>query len=233
MEHARITEALAGSSLFQGMGEAELLAMAGRMKPRVYRRGEVIFRREDPAGALHLIQSGSVKISLDNDEGKETVLALFGPGACFGEIAALDGGPRSATVTAVEPTETLALLRTDLLDLMRSQPDVALALIGTLATRLRRIDARLEDAHFLDLDTRFARLLASLAEERGEPTAAGVEIKLPLTQSELAAMIGATRVSANRLLGAYQDAGLVRLQKRSIVLTNMPALLIRAGRAPE
>src|SRR5207244_2586753 len=122
----------------------ELEVMATRMKPRSYRRGEIIFRRDDPAGALHVIQMGSVKISLDNDEGKETVLALMGPGACFGEIAALDGGPRSATVTAVEPTETVALLRTDLLDLMRAHPDVALALIETLAVRLRRIDTRLE-----------------------------------------------------------------------------------------
>ena len=116
---------------------------------------------------------------------------------------------------------------------MRTHPDVALALIETLATRLRRTDSRLEDAHFLDLDTRFARLLIDLAEQRGETTAAGVEIRVPLTQAELAAMIGATRVSANRLLGVYQDLGLIRLQKKSIVLTNMAALHERTGRGSE
>ena len=163
MEPDAIIAALARSSLFQAVPRVDLIDMAGRMKPRSYRRGEVIFRRDDPAGALHVIQSGNVKISLDNDEGKETVLALLGPGVCIGEIAALDGGPRSATVTAVEATETLALLRADLLDVMRTHPDVALALIETLASRLRRTDTRLEDAHFLDLDTRFARLLVDLA----------------------------------------------------------------------
>src|SRR5439155_24060284 len=130
-----------------------------------------------------------------------------------GEMAALDGGPRSATVTAVEATETFALMRDDLLSFARENSDFALALIITLSNRLRRADEWLEDSYFQDLDTRMARRLIELAEEHGVDTNEGVEVQFPLTQSDLAGMLGATRVSVNRLLGSYQDAQLLRLGK--------------------
>lgn len=186
--------------------------------------------RGDPAGALHVLKSGRVKITLPSSEGDETVLALLGAGACFGEIAALDGGPRSATVTAVEPTETLSLVREDLLSFARESSEFALALITTLAKKLRRTDEWLEDAYFQDLDTRMARRLLDLAEDHGRTTTDGIEVQFPLTQSDLAGMLGATRVSVNRLLGQYQDASLLRLGKGSFTILNLNELRERAGR---
>lgn len=221
---------LSAIPLFASVKPEELTPLAGKLRRRTFRRNEVIVHRGDPAGAVHIIRSGRVKVTLPSEEGDETVLALFGPGSCFGEIAALDGGPRSATVTAVEPTETLALLREDLLAFARENPDFALALIQTLAARLRRADEWLEDAYFQDLDTRMARRLLDVAEEHGRQTPEGIEVTFPLTQSDLAGMLGATRVSVNRLLGVYQDARLIRLGKGAFTILKPDELRERAGR---
>lgn len=216
--------------LFAGVPPRELADLATRMRRRTFRRGEVIMHRGDPAGALHLIRSGRIKITLPAETGEETVLALLGADACFGEIAALDGLPRSATITAVEPTETLVLPRDDLLAFAREHPDFAVTLITTLAARLRRADEWLEDAYFQDLDTRLARRLLELAEQHGKETADGIEVTVPLTQSDIAGMLGATRVSVNRLLGTYQDARLLRLNRGSYTILRPDAFRQRAGR---
>ena len=124
----------------------------------------------------------------------------------------------------------MTVAREELLGFVRHRPDFALRLISTLAARLRHIDSRLEDAHFLDVDTRFARLLLDLAEGHGTDTLDGILVPLSLTQTELAAMIGATRVSANRLLRDYQAAGLVRRTKGALTLIRLSELRYRAGR---
>jgi len=235
VQHGSVTimddpvELLRSVTLFAGVNEQTLARLARRLQRRTYRRNEVIFHRGDPAGAIHLIRSGRVKVTLPSEEGDETVLTLMGAGECFGEIAALDGEPRSATLTAVEPTETLALLREDLLACVREEPDLALALIQTLAARVRRTDAWLEDAYFQDLDTRLARRLVQLADDQGKATPDGIEVAFPLTQSDLAGMLGVTRVSVNRLLGTYQDDRLLRLNRGSFTVLNPDALRRRAG----
>ncbi len=224
-----VSAMLGDATIFRGLGGADRDELARRMVPRTFARGHVIFHRDDAAGSLHLVRSGSVQVTLETEDGKETVLALFGPGACFGEIAALDGAGRSATVIAAEPTTTLALSREDLMAFIHERPDFALQLISLLASRLRRTDARLEDAYFLDLDGRLARCLVGLAEERGESIADGIRIP-PLSQSDLAAMLGSTRVSVNKLLGAYQDAGLIAMHSDGIVIGDMDRLRHRLDR---
>jgi len=216
--------------LFVAVPAPELARLATRLRRQHFRRGTVLCRYGDPAGALYILARGQVKVTLPNEEGEETVLSVLGPGACRGEVAALDGGPPSATVTALGPVETFALHREDLLAMVRDHSAVALALIATLAGRLRRSDARLEDIYFHDLDTRLARKLLDLAQEHGRATPAGVEVPLPLTQAELASMVGAGRPRVSMLLGAYQDAGLLRLSKGSFTVLQPDALRRRAGR---
>jgi CRP-like cAMP-binding protein len=130
----------------------------------------------------------------------------------------------------VEPVETFALLREDLLAAIREHPDLAMALLAKLAAHLRRTNEWLEDAYYMDLDQRLARRLYDLAVEQGRQTADGIEVSLPLTQSDLAALVGATRVTVNRQLGIYQDAGLMRLGRGSFTVTDMDGLRRRAGR---
>lgn len=221
---------LASVPLFAAVEPGDLRQLESRMRRRTFRRGEVILHRGDPAGGLHVIRQGRIKITLPSEEGDETVLAMLGAGACFGEIAALDGGPRSATVTAVEAVETMVLPRDDLLAFAREHGDFAQALIVTLATRLRRADEWLEDAYFQDLETRMARRLVELVDEHGSETPDGIEVVFPLTQSDLAGMLGATRVSVNRVLGQYQDARLLRLNKGSFTVLRPDDLRRRAGR---
>ena len=224
------TAILASGLLFRSLPPADLARLAERLVPRTYPRGEVVFHRDDPAGALHFIREGQVKIVLTTEGGKETLLALFGAGECFGEIAALDGGARSATAVAVERTETLALLRDDLIAFLREHPDFALDVISLLAMRLRRLDERLEDAYFLDLDGRLARCLLDLAEQSGERAQDGVRVRMPLSQTDLAAMLGSTRVSVNRLLGAYQDAGIIAVERDAIVIKDVEGVRRRIER---
>jgi CRP/FNR family transcriptional regulator, cyclic AMP receptor protein len=221
-------EILRGVPFLAGVGDDVLARLAERMRARTFRRNEVIFHQGDPAGATHIIRKGRVKVTRQSEEGDETVLALLGPGAIFGEMGPLDGQPRSATLTAIEPTETLMLLREDLLASAREFPDLAMALIEGLSSRLRQTDEKLEDAYYHDLDTRLARCLCQLAEDHGRQTADGIEVDLPLTQSDFAGMLGVTRVSINRQFGIYQDEGLLRLNRRSFTILRPEALRRRA-----
>ena len=216
--------------LFAELPAEELTQLAALLRRRTFRRGEVIFHRGDPAGALHILSSGRVKVSRPSEDGNETVLDLLGEGACFGELAALDGGLRSATVTAVEQTETQTLLREDVVNLARTSPDLAMALVRILADRLRRTDDWLDDANFADLDTRMANRLLELAETHGQETADGILVQFPLTQSDLAGMLGATRARVNRMLGIYQDAGLLRLGSGTFTILDLPGIEDRAAR---
>lgn len=229
MADERALTLLGDVPLFVGVRQQTLAFLAARLTQRRFRRGETLVRQHEPAHALHLITAGRVKVTRATEEGDESVLGLVGLGGCIGEVAVLDESPRSATVTAVEPTETLVLARDDLLAALREDPELALALIATLASRLRRADARLEDAYFSDLGTRLARRLLQIAEEHGHRTGAGLEAPLPLTQAELASMLGAARSRVNGLLGSFQDAGLLRLGKGSFTVLQPDALRHRAG----
>lgn len=215
--------------LFATLPDEDLARLAAQLRRRTFRRGEVIFHRGDPAGALHVIASGLVKVSRPSEDGNETVLALLGAGTCFGELAALDGDLRSATITAVEPTETKMLLREDVIALARTSADLAMALVQVLAERLRRTDDWLDHAYFADLDTRLAHRLLDLAETHGQETNEGITVRFPLTQSDLAGMLGATRARVNRMLGIYQDEGLLRLGAGSFTILDRDALEERAA----
>jgi CRP/FNR family transcriptional regulator, cyclic AMP receptor protein len=221
---------LAGVPLFADVNGATMRFLAVRLRRRTFRRGEAIVRQDDPAGALYVITAGTVKVTRLTDEGDESVLGLVGPGGCIGEVTVLDGGPRSATVIAVDAVETLALARDDLLAAIREDTELSVALIATLAARLRAADARLEDAYFADLPTRLARRLLQIADQHGHATDSGIEAPLPLTQTELAAMLGAARSRVNGALGVLQDEGLIRLGRRSFVVLQPDALRQRAGR---
>jgi CRP/FNR family transcriptional regulator, cyclic AMP receptor protein len=221
-------EILRNVPFLAGVGDDVLVRLAGKMRRRSFRRNEVIFHRGDPAGGMHIIRSGRIKVTMQSEEGDETVLRIFGPGEHFGDMGALDGQPRSATITAIEPTETLVLLREDLLACAREFPDLAMALIEALSARLRETDERLEDAYYHDLDTRLARCLCQLAAEHGRETAEGIEVDVPLTQTDFAGMLGVTRVSINRQFGIYQDEGLLRLNRRSFTILQPAALRRRA-----
>ena len=168
--------------------------------------------------------TGEVKILLGGSEGKEVVLALFGPGEFFGELALLDGEPRSADAVVTTAAELLILVREDFLRFLRDMPGVAVNMLASLSRRLRRTDRLVHDAAFSDVRTRVARLLVELAETRGKPGEGGIVIGPRLTQGDLAGMVGATRESINKCLRYYSAQGLVRHERGRIVVSSIERL---------
>lgn len=221
-------EALAAVPLFANHDADALTRIAAVTQRRQFRRGEVIFHRGDPGASLYIVAAGRVKIMVPTDDGDEMVLTVMRPGDFFGELALLDGAPRSATAMALEAVTVWVLSREDLLGPLATTPAIA-PLLAVLAQRLRRTDLIVEDLGYLDLDARLARALLRLADEHGAEGPEGTVIDLPITQTDLAAMVGATRPPVNLLLGAYQTAGLIRLVGRAIVLRDLPALRVRAS----
>ena len=204
--------------MFASLKEAQLAELAGKLRARSYRTGEVIFHQEDPGVSLHIIKTGRVKITATSPEGEEIVMAILDERDSFGEIALLDGKPRSASAVAMEATQTLTLDRGDFLDIMTRNPEMVSAVLVAVAAGWRRTSHLLEDAIFLDLPGRLAKRLLQLAEKHGITTEKGMEIDLSLTQQDLAAAVGVSREALNKQLGLFQERGLVALAKKRITI---------------
>jgi CRP-like cAMP-binding protein len=220
-----VIDSLATIPFFAGLDAAALERVAAGMRSRRFRRGEVIFHIGDPGDALFIIVSGEVKISLPSETGDEAILATLRPGAVFGELALLDGAPRSASATALGPTETVVLPRERFRELIATEAAVRDALLASIAGELRRLTTHVEELHFLDITGRLAARLVRLAQESGTAVdGGGIRLRRNLTQGELAAMVGCTRQSVNKLLGQFTDDGYVRLDREGIVVTDIDGL---------
>jgi CRP/FNR family cyclic AMP-dependent transcriptional regulator len=215
---------LARVPLFASLKPSLLDELAGKLTPKSYRRGEVIFHQDDPGSAMHIIKSGQVKIATTSPEGEDVIMAILKDGDFFGELSLLDEKPRSANAAAMEATQTLMLRRADFLDMLSRHPEMVGGVLTSLAERLRRTDQLLEDAVFLDLPARLSKRLLELAQRHGVKTDKGLEIDLRLTQQDLAAALGVTRVALNKHLGRLQDDDLISLESKRIIITRPDGL---------
>src|SRR5215208_790450 len=164
-------DALRACGLFGHADDATLGALAAALRMRRFRKGETVFHQGDPGDALFIVANGSVKVVLPSDEGAEpAIVAVLGAGEFFGELAILDGAPHSATIVAVEPTETLVLHRDAFLALIDSDAGLRRALLASLAAEIRRLTGHVEDLHFLDLPGRLASRIIRLAASSGATT---------------------------------------------------------------
>jgi CRP-like cAMP-binding protein len=225
-------EALAGCRLFAGLDGATLDQLALALRSRRFRRGEVIFHEGDPGDALFIVASGTVKILLPSEDGGEpAILTAIEPGGFFGELALLDGAPRSASAVAIGPTETLVLRRDTFERLVDEQPALRRVLLSALAQEIRRLTAQVEDLHFLDLPGRLARHLLRQIDAEGGGAATGEHrLPWPYTQGELAGMIGGSRQSVNRLLADLVTEGLLRFDGDVLVIPDAARLAAAARR---
>ena len=230
MDETFALDALGHCPLFAHADEPALRSVAAGLRLRRVRRKEVIFHQGDPGDSLHIVGTGAVKILLPSAEGEEAIIATLRPGDFFGELSLLDGASRSATAAALEASETLVLPRTAFLQLLERDPGLRDALLFGLARELRRLTGHVEELHFLDLAGRLAMRLTRLARESVPDASGEVRLDWPFTQSDLAAMIGGTRQSVNRLLSGLVDDGLVRIERDSLVITNVDQLARRAER---
>ena len=229
MDQALIISSLRESCLFERAGDSALEDIARQLRRRRFRRGQTIFHQGDPGDALHIVSSGAVKIVLPSLDGEEAIIATLRSGDFFGELALLDGAPRSATAVALEASETWTLQRELFLALLDSDKALRESLLAGLARELRRITGHVEELHFLDLAGRLASRLARLARE-AEPDADEVRLDWPYTQSDLASMIGGTRQSVNKLLSGLVQRGLVIIEKDTLIIPDVEALELEAER---
>ncbi|MFQ3622131.1 MAG: Crp/Fnr family transcriptional regulator [Acetobacteraceae bacterium] len=210
-------EVLARNPLFGRLPAEEIARLAAYAHVRPMRRGETLFRRGDPGLGLIAVLAGKVRIVLPSDEGKDIVLNTVRAGEVLGEIALLDGRPRSADAVALTDGRVMTLDRREVLPLLESHPKLALAVIEVLCERLRRTSTQVEELMFLPLEVRLARALLRMA-------AAQKLASVPATQKELAELAGATRESVNRLLKAWEAEGTVSLIPGRVTIRNEPAL---------
>ena len=220
--------ALQGSALFHALDDDCLARTMSHLTRRRFRRGEVIFHREDPGDAMHVVASGLVTIRLASADGEDAILALVGPGSAFGEIALMDGQARSATATAHEATTTYTLTREAFADLM-VEPTFRAAVMRGIARGLRRATIHVAELHFLDLPGRLASVLVRMIDERPVGAAGGPHRVRRFRQVELASMVGATRESVSRYLAELAAAGLIRMEPDGIVIPDLAALERRAA----
>jgi CRP/FNR family transcriptional regulator, cyclic AMP receptor protein len=232
VEVRSMTDTLAAVPLFAGLDDDGLAGLMRGMRIRRFRRGETVFHLGDPGDALFIVVSGAIKITLPAETGDEAILATLRPGDFFGELALLDGAPRSATAVAIEATETYILARDRFRELIANEPIMRDTVLATLAAEVRRLTHHVEELHFLDITGRLASRLARLANETGATHQPDGTIRLagPLTQGDLAAMIGCTRQSVNKLLGMFTDDGLIRLDRDRIVVLDLDGLQHAAHR---
>lgn len=209
---------------FNNLTADETEQLAQRLVMRRFNAGQIIFHHGDPGGLLYIISKGKVKITHSTPDGQEAMLAIFGSGDFFGELALLDDSPRSATIEALQTTETLTLHREDFIRFISDNPNFALHVLHTLAQHIRRLNNQISDIFFLDLPARLARQLLHLAEQHGKNTKDGILIELSLTQTDLAEMTGATRVSINKALGRFRRSNWVKVSGRKFTIIDEGAL---------
>ena len=202
--------------LFSSLSLDALESLAGRMRRRRMPDGAPIVYRGDPSGALYVILSGRVKIHKMTINGDEVILDVKSAGDFFGEMSLLDGQPRSADVSTLEPSELALLDGEGLRETIAGQPGVAWTMLGALSLRLRDQNAQIEMLMTRDVAGRVANLLLHLGDTQGRTLAGGqVRIEVSLTQSDIAAFVGATRERVSRVLTGFRGQGAIVWEKSS------------------
>jgi len=209
------------------MQPADIARVAVRMRRRSFRQGDIIFHKGDPGTTLYLVEHGQIKIFTPSQEGREVVLSIFGPADFFGEMALFDDKPRSASAEAASPATVLTLQREDFRQAIVQHPAMSIAVMAALVDRVRRADEMVEDAVFLDLPSRLAKKLLDLAENHGVATPLGFEIRLRLTQQDLADMVGATRARVNEAITHFKERGVLTMTRHHLIIANPDELRSR------
>ena len=202
--------------------EANALRASGRV--RTYLQGSTLFSEGERSQAVAVVLRGRVKVSSLSTDGHESVLAFRSPGDLLGELSVLDGGPRSASVTAAEPVEALIVSGSKFRELLATRPRIAVVLLETLTRRLRDADRKRLEYGAYDTVGRVSRRLVELAADHGVREGTGVRITLPLSQGELAGWTGASRESVARALAVLRRNDIISTDRRRIVVTDMEAL---------
>ncbi|MDQ3646190.1 MAG: Crp/Fnr family transcriptional regulator [Actinomycetota bacterium] len=220
---------LAQTQIFGELSPLALASVADRAIDRSYKKGQLIFHEGDLGDSLFVIVGGVVKVVVTSEEGDEMVLVTLRAPETFGELAVIDGGPRSASAETLEPTTVLVVTRSILLEVLREHPPITEALLRSLGGLVRRLTEQASDLVFLDLPGRVAKLLLGLADDQGTKEDQGTVLDLHMTQTDLAGLVGGSRQSVNQILRAFESRGYVEFHGRTVVIKDAALLRRRAG----
>ncbi len=218
-------DALLGNPFFAPLQAKELDEIVAASIQRRVQRGATIFEKGDAGRSMMAVMAGRVRIGASSQGGKEVMHRLIGPGQIFGEIALLDGKPRTAAAIADEDTTLMVVERRVFLPMLMRHQGMVERLLEVLCERLRRTTIALEELALCDLTERLARVLARLAQEYGRPAPdGGVFIEQRLSHSDLASLVSSSRESVTKQIGVWQRGGLLTKTGREIVIHDLAAL---------
>lgn len=203
-------------------------ALAERGRHRRWPTGASLFLEGDPSSTVVVIVSGRVKVFSLTEHGEEILLAVRGPGSLLGELSAVDGASRSASVAALEPVVALVVGVPAFVQFLHSHAGAAMVLLRLVTSRLRDADRKRVEFGSLDIAARLAGRLVELAEKFGEPDGQGVRIAVALSQDELAGWVGASREAVAKALRVLRDRGLLTTGRRTMTVLDLDGLRRRA-----
>ena len=212
--------------LFTHLKDAQLKAIAARCTKAQFSKGDVIFHRTDMSTELYIVNDGTLKAVLTDDEGDEIVLARFGKGDFFGELSLLDGKGRSATIVADDSSDLSVLSREVLFELIQKDPRIATGLMATLVERLRKADEMIESLAFQEVGERLVRALVDGA-TRDDRTAKGFLRREKLTHKELAARIGSSREAVSKCMKVLTTNGIVKESEGAMLVAENALELLK------
>lgn len=205
-----VVEMLGKTALFSTLTEEDRKAVATELRETSWDQGQVVFSRGDAGRDIYLVTAGRVKLSILTAEGRELSFAHAEAGQAFGEIAVLDGGARTADATTVTKVQALTLSKAAMMKLIETRPVIRDAVIRFLCRRVREADQQLEGIALYPIEARLARFFLAAARQKAGADAEGtVSIDLPISQSELALLIGASRPKVNAALALLEDQGAI------------------------
>ncbi len=214
-------ELLTRVDLFAELEPGELARIAAAAQRRELRRGDVLFEEDDQPDDLFVVLSGRIALANKSIDGRESVVALMEAGDVFGEMPLFDGLGRSTAARALEPSDVIAIPYTPVQEVYEARPTLLWSVVAMLSGRIRAMDAALADSVFLDVTGRTAKRLLEVAGEDDE-------FVLPVTQEELAGMVGASRERVNKAIAAFVRLGWIEQSERRYRITNRPQLTLRA-----
>ena len=221
-------DVLRRAPLFASLDDQAFAALTEELTEVDLSRGSTLFHEGDPGDQLYFIISGKIKLGRTAPDGRESLVAIMGPGELFGEMALFDPSPRSTSATAVSETRLAGLKHENLKKVIERSPDVSAQLLQALARRLRRTNESLADLVFSDVPGRVAKALLDLADRFGRPATDGILVAHELTQEELAQLVGASRETVNKALAEFVQRGWIRLEARAVVILDLRRLKQRS-----
>jgi CRP/FNR family transcriptional regulator, cyclic AMP receptor protein len=225
-----VNRVLAGAAIFQGMERAAADALIEQLRPAEVAGGHVFFAEGDHGERMYIITEGKVKLFRSSRDGRAHLFTIRGPSDSFGELSVFDPGPRTSTAVALTDVSAAPLDGAVMRSWVADHPAVAERLLRVLARQLRRTDDSLADLIFSDVSGRVAKQLLLLARQFGVQEGGAIRVTHDLTQEELGQLVGTSRETVNKALSDFTRRGWIRLEGRSVVITESENLARRAGR---